>query len=162
MSVIVINCVTLGSYQPCRDISVCDGKCQILKIVDDVIFAYFAAEMIIKMVGNNHIISLIIDHTTTTHHTSSQGGHGSVWSRVLPRRELEQARLFHRPHRVLWTQYISDLRFIFETFSCSRLLDYFEFSGGAVNLTAIRTVRVLRPLRAINRIPSMFGGFCVF
>ena len=60
MSVIVINCVTLGSYQPCRDISVCDGKCQILKIVDDVIFAYFAAEMIIKMVGNNHIISLII------------------------------------------------------------------------------------------------------
>ena len=63
MSVIVINCVTLGSYQPCRDISVCDGKCQILKIVDDVIFAYFAAEMIIKMVGNNHII----DHNTTTH-----------------------------------------------------------------------------------------------
>ena len=62
MSVIVINCVTLGSYQPCRDISVCDGKCQILKIVDDVIFAYFAAEMIIKMVGNNYIISLIITH----------------------------------------------------------------------------------------------------
>ena len=36
-----------------------------------------------------------------------------------------------------------------------RLLDYFEYSGGAVNLTAIRTVRVLRPLRAINRIPSI-------
>ena len=57
MSVIVINCVTLGSYQPCRDISVCDGKCQILKIVDDVIFAYFAAEMIIKMVGDSNIIT---------------------------------------------------------------------------------------------------------
>ena len=59
MSVIVINCVTLGSYQPCRDISVCDGKCQILKIVDDVIFAYFAAEMIIKMVGDSNIITSI-------------------------------------------------------------------------------------------------------
>ena len=35
--------------------------------------------------------------------------------------------------------------------SVFRLLDYWEFSGGAVNLTAIRTIRVLRPLRAINR-----------
>ena len=37
---------------------------------------------------------------------------------------------------------------------CFSLLDYLEYSGGAVNLTAIRTIRVLRPLRAINRIPS--------
>ena len=50
MSVIIINCVTLGSYEPCLDEVECDNKCQILKAVDDVIFAYFAAEMIIKMV----------------------------------------------------------------------------------------------------------------
>ena len=42
--------------------------------------------------------------------------------------------------------------------SVFRLLDYWEFSGGAVNLTAIRTIRVLRPLRAINRIPSECWG----
>ncbi|CAL2050633.1 unnamed protein product [Caenorhabditis brenneri] len=30
-----------------------------------------------------------------------------------------------------------------------------EYLGGNINLTAIRTVRVLRPLRAVNRIPSM-------
>ena len=50
MSVIIINCVTLGSYEPCLDEAECDNKCQILKAVDDVIYAYFAAEMIIKMV----------------------------------------------------------------------------------------------------------------
>ena len=53
MSVIIINCVTLGSYEPCLDEDECDNKCQILKAIDDVIFAYFAAEMIIKMVENN-------------------------------------------------------------------------------------------------------------
>ncbi|PAV82025.1 hypothetical protein WR25_22237 [Diploscapter pachys] len=30
-----------------------------------------------------------------------------------------------------------------------------DVMGGSINLTAIRTVRVLRPLRAVNRIPSM-------
>jgi len=30
-----------------------------------------------------------------------------------------------------------------------------RYLGSAVNLTAIRTIRVLRPLRAINRVPSM-------
>ena len=53
MSVIIINCVTLGSYEPCLDEAECDHKCQILKAIDDVIFAYFAAEMIIKMVEDN-------------------------------------------------------------------------------------------------------------
>ena len=53
MSVIIINCVTLGSYEPCLDEAECDNKCQILKAVDDVIYAYFAAEMIIKMVENS-------------------------------------------------------------------------------------------------------------
>ena len=127
MTVIIINCITLGSYQPCQDASYCDHKCQILKvfinigiiltnmliflqIIDDVIFAYFAAEMIIKMIALGVF------------------GRGCYLSESWNKLDC----------------------FIVLT----GLLDYFEYSGGAVNLTAIRTVRVLRPLRAINRIPS--------
>lgn len=33
-------------------------------------------------------------------------------------------------------------------------LEYFPLNLDNLNLTAIRTIRVLRPLRAINRIPS--------
>lgn len=49
-------------------------------------------------------------------------------------------------------------------------LDFFIVMSGALeyclqvenlNLTAIRTIRVLRPLRAINRIPSECLGFKV-
>lgn len=66
MTVILINCVTLGMYQPCEDTSICDQKCKLLKvrgkshfwfilklivqIIDDVIYVYFVAEMLIKMV----------------------------------------------------------------------------------------------------------------
>ena len=32
MTVIMINCVTLGMYQPCEDSGFCDRKCQILKV----------------------------------------------------------------------------------------------------------------------------------
>ena len=81
-----------------------------LKIIDDVIFAYFAAEMIIKMIALGVF------------------GRGCYLSESWNKLDC----------------------FIVLT----GLLDYFEYSGGAVNLTAIRTVRVLRPLRAINRIPS--------
>ena len=38
MTVIIINCITLGSYEPCQDISVCDGKCQILKVYIDLYY----------------------------------------------------------------------------------------------------------------------------
>ena len=51
MTVILINCVTLGMYQPCEDTSICDQKCKMLKIIDDVIYVYFVAEMLIKMVS---------------------------------------------------------------------------------------------------------------
>ena len=51
MTVILINCVTLGMYQPCEDTTICDQKCQMLKIIDDVIYVYFVAEMLIKMVN---------------------------------------------------------------------------------------------------------------
>ena len=32
MTVILVNCVTLGMYQPCEDTSVCDQKCKLLKV----------------------------------------------------------------------------------------------------------------------------------
>ena len=35
ITVIVINCITLGSFQPCQDLSVCQGKCQVLKVGGD-------------------------------------------------------------------------------------------------------------------------------
>lgn len=50
-------------------------------------------------------------------------------------------------------------------------LDFFIVLAGAVeyclqvenlNLTAIRTIRVLRPLRAINRIPSEYYCFSIY
>jgi len=51
MTVILVNCVTLGMYQPCVDTTVCDEKCQMLKIIDDVIYVYFVVEMMVKMIA---------------------------------------------------------------------------------------------------------------
>ncbi|XP_053393144.1 voltage-dependent T-type calcium channel subunit alpha-1G-like isoform X2 [Mercenaria mercenaria] len=49
MCVIILNCVTLGMYQPCND-NVCDSvRCRILQNFDHFIFAFFAVEMIIKI-----------------------------------------------------------------------------------------------------------------
>ncbi|XP_060077738.1 voltage-dependent T-type calcium channel subunit alpha-1G-like [Ylistrum balloti] len=51
MAVILLNCVTLGMYQPCED-QVCDTmRCQVLEKFDHFIFAFFAIEMIIKIVA---------------------------------------------------------------------------------------------------------------
>jgi len=41
-----------------------------------------------------------------------------------------------------------------------RVVEY-AVSMENLNLSAIRTIRVLRPLRAINRIPSAFYRLCV-
>ena len=47
MAVILINCVTLGMYRPCEDGPDCDTyRCQILDIIDNCIFVYFAIEMV--------------------------------------------------------------------------------------------------------------------
>lgn len=43
-------------------------------------------------------------------------------------------------------------------FPLRRMLEY-SLDGHNVSLSAIRTVRVLRPLRAINRVPSEFFSF---
>lgn len=50
MFVIFINCVTLAMYNPldkdCRS-----TRCQVLEKVEIVIFSFFSAEMIIKMIA---------------------------------------------------------------------------------------------------------------
>ncbi|XP_037808576.1 voltage-dependent T-type calcium channel subunit alpha-1G isoform X5 [Lucilia sericata] len=49
--VILLNCITLGMYQPCVDDACEFNRCKILQIFDDIIFIFFAVEMIIKMVA---------------------------------------------------------------------------------------------------------------
>ncbi|XP_063064057.1 voltage-dependent T-type calcium channel subunit alpha-1I-like [Engraulis encrasicolus] len=110
MMVILLNCVTLGMYQPCENIDCSSDRCQILQAFDAFIYIFFAVEMVVKMVALG-----IFGRRCYL---------GDTWNR----------------------------------------LDFFIVMAGVVeysldlqniNLTAIRTVRVLRPLKAINRVPSM-------
>uniref|UniRef100_A0A7N6A2Y2 Ion transport domain-containing protein n=1 Tax=Anabas testudineus TaxID=64144 RepID=A0A7N6A2Y2_ANATE len=110
MMVILLNCVTLGMYQPCENIDCSSERCQILQAFDAFIYIFFALEMVIKMVALG-----IFGRRCYL---------GDTWNR----------------------------------------LDFFIVMAGMVeysldlqniNFTAIRTVRVLRPLKAINRVPSM-------
>ena len=60
--VIVINCISLGLYDPCQNKGGTDcktAKCHALEILDDVVFAYFAIEMVIKAGFQIDISSLI-------------------------------------------------------------------------------------------------------
>uniref|UniRef100_A0A670XSJ8 Voltage-dependent T-type calcium channel subunit alpha n=1 Tax=Pseudonaja textilis TaxID=8673 RepID=A0A670XSJ8_PSETE len=110
MMVILLNCVTLGMYQPCDDMDCLSNRCKILQVFDDFIFIFFAMEMVLKMVALGIF--------------GKKCYLGDTWNR----------------------------------------LDFFIVMAGMVeysldlqniNLSAIRTVRVLRPLKAINRVPSM-------
>ncbi|XP_052454961.1 voltage-dependent T-type calcium channel subunit alpha-1I-like [Carassius gibelio] len=110
MMVILLNCVTLGMYQPCENIDCSSERCQILQAFDAFIYIFFALEMVVKMVALGIF--------------GRRSYLGDTWNR----------------------------------------LDFFIVMAGVVeysldlqniNLTAIRTVRVLRPLKAINRVPSM-------
>nr|AIJ29365.1 voltage-gated T-type calcium channel [Trichoplax adhaerens] len=110
--VILINCVTLGSYNPAgqfKNNTCVDSTCQITSVVDNIIFGYFVVEMIIKMVALGVF--------------GKYAYFSSGWNR---------------------------LDFIIVLTGC---LEYLINEGEF--LTIIRTVRVLRPLRAINRVPSM-------
>ncbi|XP_031165476.1 voltage-dependent T-type calcium channel subunit alpha-1H-like [Sander lucioperca] len=101
---ILLNCVTLGMFQPC------DHTPFLLQALDDGIFAFFAGEMVVKMVALGVI---------------GQSGYlGDTWNRL-------------------------DFFIVIVG-----MLEY-SLDGHNVSLSAIRTVRVLRPLRAINRVPSM-------
>ncbi|KAK1798112.1 hypothetical protein P4O66_000606 [Electrophorus voltai] len=108
--VILLNCVTLGMYQPCENIDCSSQRCQVLQAFDAMIYIFFAVEMVVKMIALG-----IFGRSCYL---------GDTWNR----------------------------------------LDFFIVMAGVVeysldlqniNLTAIRTVRVLRPLKAINRVPSM-------
>ncbi|XP_058508951.1 voltage-dependent T-type calcium channel subunit alpha-1H [Solea solea] len=110
MLVILLNCVTLGMFQPCEDVACQSEWCRILLALDDCIFAFFAMEMVIKMValgifGPNCYL-------------------GDKWNQ---------------------------LDFVIVM---AGMMEY-SVDGHNASLSAIRTVRVLRPLRAINRVPSM-------
>ncbi|XP_051958809.1 voltage-dependent T-type calcium channel subunit alpha-1G-like isoform X2 [Xyrauchen texanus] len=110
MLVILLNCVTLGMFQPCED-SHCDSKrCKILEDFDDFIFAFFAIEMVIKMVALGIF--------------GKKCYLGDTWNRL-------------------------DFFIVL-----AGMLEY-SLNLQNVSFSAVRTVRVLRPLRAINRVPSM-------
>lgn len=49
MTAILLNCITLGMYHPCADEICLRPKCKMLQMFDDVIFAFFTVEMMIKM-----------------------------------------------------------------------------------------------------------------
>ncbi|TRZ02309.1 hypothetical protein DNTS_023517, partial [Danionella cerebrum] len=51
MLVILLNCVTLGMYDPCENIHCSSERCQILEAFDHFIFIFFAMEMLIKMIA---------------------------------------------------------------------------------------------------------------
>uniref|UniRef100_A0A8C6V2H2 Ion transport domain-containing protein n=1 Tax=Neogobius melanostomus TaxID=47308 RepID=A0A8C6V2H2_9GOBI len=108
--VILLNCVTLGMYQPCENIDCTSDRCQILQAFDAFIYIFFALEMVVKMVA----LGIFGQRCYL----------GDTWNRL-------------------------DF-FIVMTGMVEYSLDLQN-----INLSAIRTVRVLRPLKAINRVPSM-------
>ncbi|XP_077173314.1 voltage-dependent T-type calcium channel subunit alpha-1H isoform X2 [Paroedura picta] len=111
MLVILLNCVTLGMFQPCQDSSTCQSeRCTILEAFDHFIFAFFAVEMVIKMIALGIF--------------GQKCYLGDTWNRL-------------------------DFFIVI-----AGMMEY-SLDGHNVSLSAIRTVRVLRPLRAINRVPSM-------
>ncbi|KAM4820283.1 voltage-dependent T-type calcium channel subunit alpha-1H [Thomomys bottae] len=110
MLVIMLNCVTLGMFQPCEDVECRSERCHILEAFDDFIFAFFAVEMVIKMVA----LGLFGQKCYL----------GDTWNRL-------------------------------DFFIVMAGMMEYSLDGHNVSLSAIRTVRVLRPLRAINRVPSM-------
>uniref|UniRef100_A0A3Q3A0Y4 Ion transport domain-containing protein n=1 Tax=Kryptolebias marmoratus TaxID=37003 RepID=A0A3Q3A0Y4_KRYMA len=108
---ILLNCVTLGMFQPCGHTPYFLQLCNLfLKALDDGIFVFFAGEMLVKMVALGVI--------------GQKGYLGDTWNRL-------------------------DFFIVIVG-----MLEY-SLDGHNVSLSAIRTVRVLRPLRAINRVPSM-------
>ncbi|XP_053327694.1 voltage-dependent T-type calcium channel subunit alpha-1H isoform X2 [Spea bombifrons] len=110
MLVILLNCVTLGMFQPCEDVECKSERCTILEAFDGFIFAFFAVEMVIKMIALGIF--------------GQKCYLGDTWNRL-------------------------------DFFIVMAGMMEYSLDGHNVSLSAIRTVRVLRPLRAINRVPSM-------
>ncbi|RVE55654.1 hypothetical protein OJAV_G00234160 [Oryzias javanicus] len=110
MLVILLNCVTLGMFHPCEDLNCDTERCKVLQDFDDFIFAFFAIEMVIKMVALGIF--------------GKKCYLGDTWNRL-------------------------DFFIVL-----AGMLEY-SLNLQSVSFSAVRTVRVLRPLRAINRVPSM-------
>ena len=55
MLVILINCLTLGMYQPCEDNPCVSTRCIILQYCDHFIYAFFSIEMMIKIMAMGFI-----------------------------------------------------------------------------------------------------------
>ena len=52
MTIIMLNCITLGMYEPCSDSTHCDDiRCRFLAYSDHAIFAFFFVEMCIKVIA---------------------------------------------------------------------------------------------------------------
>ncbi|KAG8506345.1 Voltage-dependent T-type calcium channel subunit alpha-1H, partial [Galemys pyrenaicus] len=149
MLVIMLNCVTLGMFRPCEDVACRSERCGILEAFDDFIFAFFAVEMIVKMVALglfgrkcylgdtwNRLDFFIVMAGCGAARSAGGGGLG--------------------PARRSWGRACWGPVGLPGSF-CALLPSMMEYSldGHNVSLSAIRTVRVLRPLRAINRVPSM-------
>uniref|UniRef100_H2YFM2 Ion transport domain-containing protein n=1 Tax=Ciona savignyi TaxID=51511 RepID=H2YFM2_CIOSA len=114
MLVILLNCVPLGLYQPCQPkpgLPCGSPRCSILEICDHFVFAFFAIEMLIKMLAMGVWGKL--------------GYLGEAWNRLD-----------------------------FFIVLCG-MMEYTLQLEDTMNFTSVRTVRVLRPLRAINRVPNM-------
>lgn len=50
--VILLNCLTLGMYQPCKDAQGCtDTRCRVLAVLDHVVYGFFVMEMLVKVLA---------------------------------------------------------------------------------------------------------------
>ncbi|XP_056153363.1 voltage-dependent T-type calcium channel subunit alpha-1G [Lampris incognitus] len=106
--VVLLELIYLG--HPCDDVDCSTHRCRNLQDFDDFIFAFFAIEMVIKMVALGIF--------------GKKCYLGDTWNRL-------------------------DFFIV-----VAGMLEY-SLNLQNVSFSAVRTVRVLRPLRAINRVPSM-------
>lgn len=99
MLVILLNCVTLGMYQPCVDDQCISRRCRILQVI---YFFFFK----LHILCNNNIRQLSTGvrrlhiRILFARNDRENDCNGSVRSLYLPRRLLEQIRFFHRDRRV--------------------------------------------------------------
>lgn len=108
MFVIFVNCVTLAMYKP-EDKDCGTTRCRVLENIEHFVFAFFCAEMVIKMIAMGIV--------------GKKGYLQDKWNRL--------------------DFFIVIIGLIEKALSVSNYL------------TIIRAFRVLRPLRAINKVPSI-------
>ncbi len=108
--VIMINCIIMGLYNPCQIDECTNFKCVFLKYIDDLIYIFFLAEMLIKMIAMGLY--------------GKMSYFAETWNRL-------------------------DCFIVI-----AGALDYMPFLNGT-GITTLRTIRVLRPLRVINKAPNL-------